>query len=595
MSSFLLTGSCSFFVMKMKKNNHNPEENLNSKIESLQKRISWLESSETMYKLAEEKLKKIEFQQRAILNNIPDIAWLKDKESKFIAVNEPFGKACGVRPEDLIGKADLDIWPRDLAERYRKDDQEVMKSGLRKRVEEPLADKEGKIKWIETIKTPIYNDKGQIIGTTGIARDITERKEIEERLRESRAELEIRVKVRTAELSKTNEDLHREVVLSKRIEGELKESEAKFRAIAENSLIGVGIVQGDRVVYANRSAAEIFDYKINELIGIETFLLVATEDRKIISELADKRIRGEHVPSVFEFKALKKNGSKFDAQLSSSVPIKINGFPSMVIAIQDITARNRAQQELQENERFLYSVFSSIQDGISVLDKEMNIVRVNHTMENWYKHAMPLVGKKCFEAYHGRKERCKVCPSYKTLQTGESEFEVVPKTGKDKEVVGWLDLYSYPLIDITTGKLSGVIEYVRDISGRRNAEEKLRESEALYRAVVESQTELIVRFKSDGIINFANEACSNYLGKSQDELIGKDFFALVTEDDRKKVKKALSKLTRNNPIVKLEHRIVSADNSIRWHECTSCAIFNDEFILTEYQVVSRDITDFRKK
>ena len=129
--------------------------------------------------MAEEALLKSEFQRRAILDNIPDIAWLKDKESRFVAVNEPFGKACGFVPEDLVGKTDLDIWPRELAERYRADDKEVMDSGKRKRVEEPLADKEGKIKWIETIKTPVYNEKGEVIGTTGIARDITERKQIE--------------------------------------------------------------------------------------------------------------------------------------------------------------------------------------------------------------------------------------------------------------------------------------------------------------------------------------------------------------------------------------------------------------------------------
>ncbi len=54
-------------------------------------------------------------QKTAILNNIPDIAWLKDRDSRFIAVNEPFGEACGVAPAKLVGKTDLDIWPQDLA------------------------------------------------------------------------------------------------------------------------------------------------------------------------------------------------------------------------------------------------------------------------------------------------------------------------------------------------------------------------------------------------------------------------------------------------------------------------------------------------
>ena len=73
-----------------------------------------------------ERLADIQLQQRAILNNIPDIVWLKDKESRFLAVNEAFGAACGFSPEEVAGKTDLDIWPKELAESYRADDREVM-------------------------------------------------------------------------------------------------------------------------------------------------------------------------------------------------------------------------------------------------------------------------------------------------------------------------------------------------------------------------------------------------------------------------------------------------------------------------------------
>ncbi|MFH0925793.1 MAG: ATP-binding protein, partial [bacterium] len=99
------------------------------------------------------------------------------------------GKSCGVKPEDLVGKTDLDIWPSELAERYRVDDRDVMATGRRISVEEPLADKEGKTLYIETIKSPIYDTVGKIAGTVGIARDITERKRREEELKKAYIDL----------------------------------------------------------------------------------------------------------------------------------------------------------------------------------------------------------------------------------------------------------------------------------------------------------------------------------------------------------------------------------------------------------------------
>jgi PAS domain S-box-containing protein len=134
-------------------------------------------------KAAEEALRESQRQQKAILDNIPDIAWLKDKESRFVAVNEAFGRSCGLRPQDLADKTDLNLWPRDLAERYRADDREVMESGRRKHVEEPLTDSEGRTLWIETTRTPIFDEQGNFVGTAGIARDITERKGTEEALK----------------------------------------------------------------------------------------------------------------------------------------------------------------------------------------------------------------------------------------------------------------------------------------------------------------------------------------------------------------------------------------------------------------------------
>ena len=138
--------------------------------------------------------------------------------------------------------------------------------------------------------------------------------------------------------------------------------------------------------------------------------------------------------------------------------------------------RKKTEEEVQERERFLSSMFESIQDGISILAEDYTILRVNKAMENWYSHAQPLVGKKCYEAYHLRDKACDICPTRKTIETSEAAYEIVSKVGPGGERTGWFDLYSFPLIDKNSGQMKGVIEYVRDITERKKTEDRLQSS-----------------------------------------------------------------------------------------------------------------------
>lgn len=128
---------------------------------------------------------------RAAFDNLPFPAWLKDTESRFLAVNEAFAATFGVaEAEALIGKSDFDIAPYELAEAYRAIDRQVLMSRQKLIVEEEIFTR-GQRLWFETYKAPVLDANGELLGCVGFARDISERKQIEVQREKDRERLEL--------------------------------------------------------------------------------------------------------------------------------------------------------------------------------------------------------------------------------------------------------------------------------------------------------------------------------------------------------------------------------------------------------------------
>lgn len=121
-----------------------------------------------------------ELQRQAILDNIADVAWFKDTQSRFLAVNKAFVDICKQPMEQIIGKTDHELFPQHIAEAYRADDIDVMSRAGRKVIEEELVHADGTTQTIETFKSRVVSREGTVIGTVGIARDISKRRQDEE-------------------------------------------------------------------------------------------------------------------------------------------------------------------------------------------------------------------------------------------------------------------------------------------------------------------------------------------------------------------------------------------------------------------------------
>jgi len=142
-------------------------------------------------------------------------------------------------------------------------------------------------------------------------------------------------------------------------------------------------------------------------------------------------------------------------------------------------AMNAVARDQQELHTLLASTMESIQDGISILDRDLTIQHVNHAMRAWYAENEPLVGKKCYEVYQGRGKPCELCPSLRSVQTGRTESEVVP--GIHGSSAEWLEVYSYPIKDPQSDTVMGVVEFVRDITERVRSQKAIQRSHHMLR------------------------------------------------------------------------------------------------------------------
>ena len=122
-------------------------------------------------------------QLQLLINGIPDLIWIKDKQSRFLLVNTQFCKAFSLAKEEIIGKTDFDLSvTQEQAQGYYEDDLKTQKSKKLFQTEEKIAAPDGSFTWAETTKIPLFNRHNQVVGTAGIARDISKQKLAEQKI-----------------------------------------------------------------------------------------------------------------------------------------------------------------------------------------------------------------------------------------------------------------------------------------------------------------------------------------------------------------------------------------------------------------------------
>jgi len=335
----------------------------------------------------------------SIVDNIPNMVFVKDaQELRFVLFNKVGEMLLGIRREELIGKNDYDLFPKDQADFFIEKDREVLKSGkLLDISEETIETKKGE-RILHTKKIPIPGEDGNPVYLLGISEDITEQKQAEKAIRVSEEKFRnlfetmssgvaiYRVEV-LQKVGKTGRPAHHPVALyrddritgwrenhvfklpsgevvavyddvtkSKQAEEALRESEEKFRAISSSAQDAILMMDHRGAIsFWNRAAERIFGWTEEEAVGKKLHDLLASEKyRDGYREGFKKFIRTGEGPAVgknLELSALRKNGAEFPVELSLSA-VNLKGRWNAIGIIRDITDRKQAEKMLkQEKEK----------------------------------------------------------------------------------------------------------------------------------------------------------------------------------------------------------------------------------------------------
>ena len=193
-----------------------------------------------------------------------------------------------------------------------------------------------------------------------------------------------------------------------------------------------------------------------------------------------------------------------------------------------LDALRQADMTRRHNERFLESVFDSIQDGICVLDMDLNIVRVNSWMERTFAASAPLIGKKCYVAFQCRETPCENCVARQTHDTFECHRQILPFPGDSP--IKWIDASTYPLWS-GTGEMTGIIEYIRDVTDQKRIHAELIESTEKWERTFNAVPDLIMILDEEHRILRVNKAMADRIATTCENCTGSYCHYLVHGTD----------------------------------------------------------------
>jgi PAS domain S-box/PAS domain S-box/PAS domain S-box/PAS domain S-box len=392
----------------------------------------------TSRKKNEEALTQEQFLMEVIMNNLPDHIYFKDIESRFLRISKDHARSFGLSdPSQAVGKTDFDFFTEEHARQAYEDEQKIIQTGQPLNKEEKLTWTDHADTWSSTIKLPMRDKEGNIIGTFGISKDITKSKLTEEAMRES---------------------------------------EELYSTLFDKALDGICLADEETglIIDCNEVMASLVDRKREEIIG---------QSQKFLHPPINKK---EKFSPDFVLHLNDKEGSSLGTQIITSkgiireVEIKANhilirGRKTMQGVFRDITENKKAQEEKEKEHNLLLVLINNMPDRIYAKDTQSRFIICNNALIKRMGKSGPddIIGKTDFDLvphdlaaqYYANEQE--IIRSGKPLINHEEFMGLISGTAR------WNLTSKVPLLD-RQGKIIGIIGIGRDITERKQAEEEIK-------------------------------------------------------------------------------------------------------------------------
>jgi len=522
----------------------------------------------TERKRAEGALRESERRYRTLAESSNDFIYLLDRQGTLLYANQAALACMGLSRSEIVGKRQADLFPAETAAAHLQRIDRVFATGETLEADEFFHFGSTDV-WLQTHLVPLRDDAGRVTSVMGICHDVTERKRAEEALRKARDELEEKVRERTAELVKANEDL------------------AVFRRLADGSNQGFGIADLNGIIqYSNPTMCRLGGGENQEeRLGKSFLAMMPAETRKIIEEVGiPATLRNGHWTG--EVPLSTTGGEPLLTLQSASLIRDENGKPyRMAVVVTDITAQKQAEAKLQQNRDELQAIYDGMVDGLLIADVETTrFVRANASICKMLGYSEDELLSMSVADIHPAADVPAVVEAFQAGARRQSYVhENMPILRKDGSVF-FADIGNNRIV--YAGRLC-VIGFFRDISERREAER----TRAHFSAIVNSSRDAITGGGADGLISVWNAAAQRLYGYTAEEAIGQSVFLLTPPDRVAEMKALLEKVNRGEGTDSLDTVRRRKDGTLVDVSLTLSPIWDARGQVVGASVIVRDITE----